>query len=493
MKNKKAVVIGGGLGGISAALSLKNKGWEVELYEKNSHLGGKLNVLKKEGFSFDLGPSILTFPHIFEKLFTDAGKSMQDYFKIIKPKVHWRCFFEDGERIDLLEDIDKIKEAGSSLSDRDIKDLKGFLAYSEKLYNQVESGYFSKGVDNFKQALKAYGIWKSIFNLDFFSTMHRGVSRRIKNTHLQEVMDFFVKYVGSSPYRAPAVLNMIPYGQFHFGLWYVRGGMYNIALGLKKLMQETGVEINLNKEIKKLVTVKERITKAITCDGEEIRADIFVSNMEVIPAYRKLTGEKNSFIKKYDKFEPACSGLVLHLGTNKKFNSLAHHNFFFSNDPEKHFDEVFNQKKLPSDPTIYLVAPKRSDKSVAPEGCDNIKILPHIPYIQDKPFKREDYMLLRERVLNKLERMGMEGLKKSIVVEDMWTPEDIKENYYSNRGSIYGVVSDKKKNLGFKAPKKSGKYSNLYFAGGSVNPGGGMPMVILSGQQLAGIVEKDND
>ncbi len=478
---------------MSTALSLTNKGYEVELFEKNSRLGGKLNVLKKEGFSFDLGPSILTFPHVFERLFTEAGKRMEDYFKIKEPDIHWRCFFEDGERIDLSGNIEKIKGIGNSLSDSDIADLKEFLAYSKKLYEQVESGYFNKGVDTFRQALRAYGIWSSIFKLDFFSTMHEGVGRRIKNRHLAGVMDFFVKYVGSSPYEAPAVLNMIPYAQFYHGLWYVEGGMYNLAVGLKKLMEETGAGINLNTEIKELVIENNRITKALTSAGEEIRADIFVSNMEVIPAYRQLTRETSSFLKKYDKFEPACSGLVLHLGTNKKFASLAHHNFFFSNDPEKHFDDVFNQKKLPSDPTIYLVAPERSDSSVAPEGCDNIKILPHIPYIQDNPFRMEDYMLLREKVLDKLERMGMEGLRESIVVEDMWTPEDIRENYYSNRGSIYGVVSDKKKNMGFKAPKKSNKYSNLYFAGGSVNPGGGMPMVALCGQQVARIIEKDHD
>ncbi len=491
--SKRVVVIGGGLGGISAAICLRNAGYDVRLYEKNSHLGGKLNVLKKDGFSFDLGPSIFTFPHIFEELFEKAGRKMEDYLNIVQPKVHWRCFFEDGEKIDLLQEVEKIKDSSSCLSDRDVEDLKEFLKYSEKLYKEVERGYFKKGVDTFSQALKTYGLWSSFFGLDFFSTMHKGVSRRIKNEHLCHVIDFFVKYVGSSPYQAPAVLNMIPYGQFRYGLWYVEGGMYNLARGLKKLMEEIGVKINLNAEIKKLIFKKGKITEALTFDGEKIKGDIFVSNMEVIPAYRSLTREKEKFIKKYDKFEPACSGLVIHLGTDKIFPSLAHHNFFFSGNPEKHFDDVFRKKILPQDPTIYLVAPKRTDKSVAPEGCDNIKILPHIPYIQEKSFTREDYMLLRKRVLDKLQRMGMKGIKESIVTEDVWTPEDIKDKYLSNRGSIYGVVSDKKKNKGFKAPKRSDRYRNLYFVGGSVNPGGGMPMVTLSGQQVAKFIKEDND
>jgi diapolycopene oxygenase len=210
--------------------------------------------------------------------------------------------------------------------------------------------------------------------------------------------------------------------------------------------------------------------------------------MEVIPAYERLLGEPTSFLRTLDKFEPACSGLVLHLGTDCLYPQLAHHNFFFSRDPKKHFDDVFRRKVLPEDPTVYVVAPTRTDASQAPERCENIKILPHIPYIQDPPFMPEDYTALKERVLDKLERMGLDGLRRHVVVEDMWTPEDIHEQYYSNKGAIYGVVSDRKKNGGFKAPKKSSRYGNLYFVGGSVNPGGGMPTAVLSGQQVRDMI-----
>jgi len=189
-------------------------------------------------------------------------------------------------------------------------------------------------------------------------------------------------------------------------------------------------------------------------------------------------------MKKFRKFEPACSGLVLHLGTDREYPMLAHHNFFFSRDPRKHFDDVFHRKLLPEDPTIYVVAPARTDRTQAPDGCENIKILPHIPYLQEQPFTQAEYGGLRQRVLEKLERMGLEGLRKHIVVEDMWTPEDIERSYYSNCGAIYGVVADRKSNRGLKAPKESCKYVNLYFVGGSVNPGGGMPMAVLSGQQV---------
>ncbi len=490
---KKVLIIGGGLGGVSAAIHLKTAGYDVELHEKNDHVGGKLNLKEKDGFSFDLGPSILTLPQIFEDVFAAAGRTMSDYLQIVEPERHWRCFYEDGDRIDLLRDPAMMEEANPSLNAGDLADLDSFLQYSKGLYENVEEGYFSKGLDTLIESLKFYRIRKSLLGLDIFSTMHRGVVRHIRNTNLAHAMDFFVKYVGSSPYDAPAVLNMIPYAQFRFGLWYVRGGMYNLARALQKLMDELGIEIHLGSEITELVRDGNRIRAARTCRGEELPCDIFVSNMETVPAYSRLTGESESFLRKYDKFEPACSGLVIHLGVRRIYEQLAHHNFFFSRDPEKHFSDVFRKHRLPQDPTIYLVAPSRTDPAVAPEGCDNIKILPHIPYIQDNPFSDDDYLQLKERVLDKLERMGLEGLRENTFVEDMWTPEDIRTRYYSNRGAIYGVVSHKKKNLGFKTPKKSRKYDNLYFVGGSVNPGGGMPMVVLSGRQTARMIGEQHD
>jgi len=207
----------------------------------------------------------------------------------------------------------------------------------------------------------------------------------------------------------------------------------------------------------------------------------------VIPAYRNLLHENGKYFQTLEKrLEPACSGLVLDLGLDCKYEQLAHHNFFFSGNQKEHFRSVFHQKKIPHDPTIYLVAASRTDPTVAPAGCDCLKILPHIPYINDKnPYTREDCLVLKERILDKLERMGLTNLRKHIVFEHVWTPFDIQQNYYSNGGSIYGVVSNRWKNFAFKGPKQSPLYENLFFTGGSVNPGGGMPMVVLCGQNVA--------
>ena len=246
------------------------------------------------------------------------------------------------------------------------------------------------------------------------------------------------------------------------------------------------VSIYPNQEVVRLIKNDDQIEAAELADGTRVTADYFVSNMEVIPAYDRLLNEKESFTKKLeDKFEPASSGLVLHLGVEGSYPQLAHHNFFFSGNPEKSFDQIFHKHELPDDPTIYLVNVNKTDETQTIPGHENIKILPHIPYIPDKPFTKEEYDALEERVLIKLERMGLTDLRKRTVVKDRWLPEDIEKNYYSHRGAIYGTVSNRKKNRGFKHSKESEKYENLYFVGGTVNPGGGMPMVTLSGQQVS--------
>lgn len=488
MDKKKVVVIGGGLGGMSSAISLAkySEKLDITVVEKNSHLGGKLNVLEKDGFSFDLGPSILTMPHIFEELFIMHGRKMEDYVKISRVRPHWRNFFEDGKIIDLESDVEKMKSEPSSLSQRDIEELNGFLDYSKELYDFSNETYFKNQSEKTLDVLKHYNPLKVLWKSDFFSTMDEGVRKRISNRYMVDILNFFVKYVGSSPYDAPAILNLLPYIQWEFDLWYVDGGMYNLARGLEKLMEELGIKILKDSEVVGVEKESSKITGINLESSETIQADIVVSNMEVIPFYEKVSKEMAEKIKPYtQKYGPACSGFALHLGVDREYSQLRHHNFFFSKEAKQHFGKIFHDRRLTDDPTIYLVAPMKTDPGQGPEGCEVIKILPHIPVLdEEKPFTSEEYGVYRDNVLNKLERMGLTDLRKHIVTEELWTPETIQERYYSNKGSIYGVISDKKKNRGFKTPKHSEFYSNLFFVGGSVNPGGGMPMVTLSGQQV---------
>ncbi len=482
----RVVVIGAGLGGLSAAISLAAAGRQVRLFEKNAHLGGKLNLLEREGYRFDLGPSIMTLPQVFRDLFARADRQFDDYVRLCPVTPHWRNFFEDGCVVDLDPDPARMRAELAKLGPGLEKPLADFLAYSRKQYECVEAGYFRHGLDSFGALVRHYG-WR-VFGLDFMRSMHGSVSRRLPERHLRDIFDFFIKYVGSSAVRAPGFMNLMPHIQFGFGLWYIEGGMYNLARGLGRLLEECGVDVRLNCEVTEIVRDGRRVT-GVQAGGTFHPADWVVSNMEVIPASRDLLRQPPEQLRRLRKFEPACSGIVIHLGVDRVYDCLAHHNFFYSANQTRHFDTVFRRHQLPDDPTLYVVAPSRTDPAVAPTGCDNIKILPHIPWIDDDhPLDHEDYVALKTRVLDKLERMGLTDLRRHVVVEDFWTPFDIRDRYYSNGGSIYGVVSDRWKNLAFKAPKRSPDFDNLLFVGGSVNPGGGMPMVVLSGQKACDII-----
>ena len=489
MSSHRVTVIGAGLGGISAAISLKAAGYDVEVFEKNSQIGGKLNVMEKDGFTFDLGPSIFTLPQFFQDLFERAGKKMEDYVQLDAVTPHWRNLFENKPTIDLYQEEDLMRRELDKLPgdpEAHWREFKAFLTYGREQYDIVNDGYFDKGLDNLWEFISYYKLKLLGGKIDYKNTMSESIHQRLSDPQLRMIFEYFIKYVGSSAMDSPGYMNLMPMIQFDYGLWYVRGGMYNLAKGLGKLMEEMGIPIHLNADVEAIEKSGKQVTGIRMTDGTVHPSDIIVSNMEVIPAYKKLLNEPVSFTRKLEKFAPACSGIVLHIGTDKPFPQLAHHNFFYSEDQHKHFDTVFHKKQLPQDPTLYVVAPTRTDPSKAPEGCDNIKILPHIPPLEEgSDITHEDYVALKDRCIDKMERCGLTGLRESIVVEDLLTPVDIERMYRSNRGSIYGVVTDWKLNYGFKAPKTSTRYKNLYFTGGSTNPGGGMPMVVLSGQQCA--------
>jgi len=492
-RGKKVIVVGAGLGGLSAAVSLHAEGFDVELVEKNERIGGKLNFKEIDGFGFDLGPSIFTLPQFFESLWERAGKKMEDYVQLESVTPHWRNFFEDGLVLDLYEEMDQMQKELEKLQgdpEKHWKQFQQFLAYGRDQYELVDEGYFAEGLDTLWEMLRYYKL-RLITKMDHSNSMSGAIEKHFDDPYLRMIFEYFIKYVGSSAKDAPGYMNLMSLIQFDYGLWYVKGGMYNLARGLDKLLADLGVKVRLGSEVGEINQSGKTVTGVTLKSGETFPADYVVCNMEVIPAYKKLLSEPPKFMKKLEKYKPACSGLVIHLGTDKIYDQLAHHNFFYSKNQNKHFDSVFQQGKLPEDPTIYLVAPTRTDPSKAPEGHDNIKILPHIPPIDpENPHTHEEYMALKERVIDKLERMGLTDLRKHTVVEDVLTPVDIEQMYNSNQGSIYGVVSDWKLNQAFKAPKQSSKYKNLFFTGGSVNPGGGMPMAILCGQKVSDRVVK---
>lgn len=491
------VVIGAGIGGMSAAIQLAQAGLHVTLIEKNERIGGKLNLLEKEGFKFDLGPSIFTLPQAFRPLFEGQGRTLEDYVTLRRVDPQWRNFFEDGTVLDLWESTEAMRSELAGLPDgaSAFEDYARFTEYSRQQYDVVERGYLNEGLDSFWQLIRFYGL-RGGRDMDWKNSMSGAIAKRVQNPYLRDILGYFIKYVGSSANDSPGFMNLMPHIQLGFGLWYVQGGLYELARAFERRLRELGVSIRTGTEAMRIHDAGKRVTAVEVRNPEGeieiLTADFVISNMEVIPASERLLRQTPAQLKRLVRFEPACSGIVVHLGLDRIYPQLAHHNFFYSRHQSAHFDRIFHDKKLPDDPTIYLVAPTRTDPSQAPHGCDNIKILPHIPYINDKaPYTYADCIALKELCLSKLERMGLTDLRKHIVVEDFWTPFDIERRYYSNRGSIYGVVCDRRKNFAFKAPKRSKDFTNLFFVGGSTNPGGGMPMVSLSGQHAARMILED--
>ncbi|ADH98621.1 phytoene desaturase family protein [Salisediminibacterium selenitireducens] len=491
-QTKKAIVIGGGLGGLSAAISLKGKGFDVEIIEKNETLGGKLNRRSGKGFTFDTGPSILTMPWVLEELFTRVHRRVEDYMTIERIEPQWRTFFEDGTSIDVTGDLpDMIKEMGKVAPDS-AGSFAQFFTYSEQMYQLCMKSFYKTSIPGLNEFRKLHNF-KELMAMDPFHTVADHTKKHFDNKYLEQLFNFFVMYVGSNPYQSPAILNQLIYVQLGLGIHYVKGGMYGIAQGMERVLEELRVPVKTGMAVSHIKTEGEKATGVVTEDGAFHAADLVVSNLEAIPAYQTLLPQKGPAKKEAKKlsktYEPTVSGLVLLLGTDRTFDVTKHHNFFFSEDPEKEFRQIYEEGIPADDPTVYIGVSSKSDPSQAPDGKENLFVLTHVPpkTLAKKDTNWEDY---RKVVLDKLERMGMTGLRESIEFEYRFTPDDLEELYGANGGSIYGIASNKATNGGFKIPAQSNLYDNLFFTGGSTHPGGGVPMVTLSGQLTADLIEK---
>jgi len=493
--SKKVIVIGGGLGGMSAAIRLAADGYHVQLIEKGERLGGKLNKRSGNGFTFDTGPSILTMPWVLEQLFASADRNLHDYLTIERIEPQWRTFFEDGVTIDVTSDMPRMLEEIKSQSTKDANGFFEYLNYCSKMYEYSLKSFYKKSLSGLNE-LRALHNLKELIGMDPMKSMDQITKKYFEDKHLQQLFNFMIMYIGSSPYHAPAVLSQLTYVQLGLGIYYVKGGMYKIAEAMDQLLNELQVDFRVNASVKQILTEGRKATGVKLENGEELFADIVVSNLEAIPAYKTLLKNVPHAQRAQEdlgKYAPTVSGLVLLLGTDKQYDELAHHNFFFSEDPEKEFHEIFNEGKPAMDPTIYIGVSSKSDPTQAPDGKDNLFVLTHVPPLKEGETWEEYKDVYRGKILDKLERMGMKDLKKSIEFEYCFTPNDLQTLYGANGGSIYGVVTDRKKNGGFKIPSRSKLLDNLYFVGGSTHPGGGVPMVTLSGQLTADLINEDTE
>jgi phytoene desaturase len=485
VKNGKSVVIiGAGLGGLSAACRLAKLGFKVTVLEKNETVGGKVNFVESAGYKFDTGASLVTMRHIFDELFEFCGSNLADYLTLQKLEPICRYFWKDETKFDASEDLLKTEEEIAKIEPQDVESFKKYLADSREKYEISERTFLAKSLNDLPSLIRPKNL-PDLLKISSLKTLAKHNKCYFKSLKLQQLFNRFATYNGSSPYQIPATFALIPYVEFGLGAWYVKGGIYQTPKALEKLAIELGVEIQLNSEVEK-INISDGKTNGVTLKNDKlIESDFVISNADAIETYRNLLPKP-----KYQKREPSCSGFVLLLGVKKRFPMLAHHNIFFSEDYKAEFDAIFQQKIPAKDPTIYICATSRTDATQAPQDCENLFILINAPYTNSNVNWKTEAKTYRDQIVQKLEKLGLQDLEASIEFEQIITPEDFETKYHANKGSIYGMSSNGVFSAFMRVPNRATDVKNLYFVGGVTHPGGGMPLVLLSGKMAAEMISK---
>jgi diapolycopene oxygenase len=497
---RRIAVVGAGLAGTAAAIRLAAEGHKVTLVDPNPHLGGKMNVWEQDGFRFDMGPTIITMPASLDRLFASVGRDSRDYLDMVRlDNPQWRCLYADGSRIDLLGDPAAMQAELARIAPRDAEAFPRFLRYAREMYEISDEFFFWRPYGAIGDLLREYGLMNPAglrlgSRIHPFTSLHSVVTRHFKDPRVVQLFDHFIQYVGSSPFLAPAILTLITWVQMGQGVWYPLGGTGAIARALERLSAEFGVDERRGGLVEEITTARGRVTGVRLAGGEHLAADAVVSNCDIIRTYGELLRDPAAadlLRRERRRFEPACSGVVLYLGCDRTWDHLAHHDFLFSADPDAEFHDIYDRHVPAEDMTLYLAVPSLTDPGVAPPGCTALYVLVHTPYRTDRVDWEVEGPRYREKILRRLEERGLTGLRESIRVERMLTPVDIERLYRSSRGSIYGLLTQKGLTAAFKPGNRCPRFGGLYFAGGSANPGAGVPMVLMSGQIAAQCVLED--
>ncbi len=490
----KIAVIGAGMGGMAAAIRLAAAGHQVEIFEKNERVGGKLNLLEEGGFRWDTGPSLITMPFVYHDLFAAAGKRLEDYVELVPIEPICRYFYPDAKRtiFDASDSVAKMTAEIEQLEPRDVEAYFRFMAYSRRLYHLTAEVFLFRGLNAARDLLRMNP--RAMFKIDPFRTVHQAVAASFKDPRLVQLFDRYATYNGSSPYLAPATLNIIPYVELGMGGWYVHGGLYALARAYQKLAQELGVIIHTGLEwaVEQIVMNGKRVRAVRLKSGLEVEANIVVANTDAAYTYSQLLPDKVRQ-PRLNQLEPSCSGFILFLGLDRQYSKLAHHNILFSRDYKKEFADIFERKTPPQDPTIYICWTGKTDPQHAPPGKSNLFVLVNAPYLSENfdwevPGAIQNY---RDLIVRRMEEAGLKGLHNSIEVERIMTPLDLSRLYNAERGAIYGLSSNNRFSAFLRPPNRARGVRGLYFVGGSTHPGGGVPLVTLSARIVADLIKQD--
>lgn len=472
---KHIVVVGGGLGGLAAAIHARAAGCRVTLLEKNERVGGKMNVVQRDGFTWDTGPSLFTMPWVVRDLLAVAGRRLEDELEIVPVDPTCRYTFPDGTRFDAWADLPSLVSEIERLSPPDVEGFFRFMAFARRIYGAAAEPFLLEPFAGLRTMLQPRLV-RDVFKIAPLHTVDQVVRRFFRHPHLRQIFNRYATYNGSSPYRSPATFCIIPYVEIAQGGWYIRGGMYQLAATLERVARDMGVDIRLNHTVQQVIVRDNRARGVRLDDDEQIDADYIIVNADALYALDELI--EPTSVPNHDL---SCSGFVLLLGINRDYPQLQHHNIFFSADYPAEFRAIFDLHVPAPDPTIYVAATCRVDAQHAPAGMLNLFVLVNAPPLGRVNWAREA-PAYRDLVMRKLEYMGLEGLDEAIVTEQLLTPTDLAHMTNARRGALYGPASHGLQAAFLRPANRPKGVQGVALVGGATHPGGGIPLVLLSGK-----------
>ncbi|MGN6490360.1 MAG: phytoene desaturase family protein [Agriterribacter sp.] len=480
---QKAVVIGAGFAGLSAATSLAQHGYNVTILEKNDQAGGRARMFSAGGFAFDMGPSWYWMPDVIERYFNRFGKSVADYFNLVRLNPSYQVIFSKRDVIELPADYEALRMLFESMEKGSAAQLDKFLKEAKYKYETGIAEFVYKPSVSFTE-FADWRVVKSLFKLDMLRSFSAHSRQYFKDPRLLQILEFPVLFLGAMPSRTPALYSMMNYADMRLGTWYPMGGMHELVKAMEALAREHEVEIKLETPVTS-IRVKDRLaTHAITSNAE-IQTDVVVGAADYHHIENDLlnSGQRNYSQRYWQKKTMAPSCLIYYVGINKKPDRLKHHNLFFEDDFEQHAKAIYEHAEWPRQPLFYVCCPSKTDPSVAPPGMENLFIL--IPVgagLEDTETIRAHYF---DHVIAKLELFCGETLKPHIVYSKSYAGADFVKDYHAYRGNAYGLANTLTQTAFMKPCIKSKKIKNLFFAGQLTVPGPGVPPAIISGQVVA--------
>ena len=483
MKNKIAI-IGSGFSALSAACYLAKDGFNVSVFEKNDTVGGRCRQFKKDGFTFDMGPSWYWMPDIFDKFFNDFDKKTSDFYQLDKLSPAYKIFFND-EVITIGDTMEKICEEFERIEKGSSIPLKKFINKAADNYNiAINKIVLKPGVSPLELVTK-----DTVTRLDqFFKTISSDVRRQFKNPKLISTLEFPVLFLGAKPSNTPSFYSFMNYADFGLGTWHPKGGMYQIILAMRQLAEELGVTINVNSNVTN-INVENSTSTSITVNGKTLKFDVVLSGADYHHSETLLDKKYRQYSEKYwnnKTFAP--SSLLFYVGFDKKLKNVNHHNLFFDTNFETHAEDIYDNPKWPKEPLFYANFPSVTDNSMAPNGKENgFFLIPIAPNLEDTPQLREQYF---DIIMSRFEKLTQQDVKNSIIFKESFCVKDFIEAYNSYKGNAYGMANTLTQTAFLRPNLKSKKVNNLYFTGQLTVPGPGVPPALISGKLVAELIQK---